>query len=263
MQNTTPDLFSFQLDTPAPVALVQPLPAKSAKPVATCAKVAHFVTLNRVAEAPSQKMLDPRDAAGFWGAHIATRPDYDPNPTKNMNTPENISLASRTNTRDGVCYVLQFNNGIAACPHCGTPMMLLGDSYENSFCACWWKGANQINYFAQVVVAATAEGEQAYLDRQAEYAREQAEQRAEAARESEQRRAAMSGRRAMTRLQFVADDFGNRKPKYLPDAVEVTIEKCYSKDFGPFNGGYVDLVDVMYPDGSKFYIRVSQIQRFL
>lgn len=78
MQNTTPDLFSFQLDTPAPVALVQPLPPKSAKPVATCTKVAHFVTLNRVAEAPSRKMLEPSDAAGFWKENIATRPDYDP-----------------------------------------------------------------------------------------------------------------------------------------------------------------------------------------
>lgn len=113
------------------------------------------------------------------------------------------------------------------------------------------------------MVAATAEGEQAYLEREAAYAREPAEKRAVAAQERDARRAALAGRKAMTRIHFVPDDFGTVKPKYMPEAVEVTIEKCYAKDFGPFNGGTVEVMDVVYPDGRRFYIRGSQIQRLI
>jgi hypothetical protein len=169
----------------------------------------------------------------------------------------------RTNIRNGASYILAVtDDGNPKCPHCGAKMMLCGDVFENSFCQCWWRGANDINYYAQVVVHATDEAEAALQERrQARFLklaaeREASKQRAEAAR------AALAGKKALTKLHFVADDFGTIKPRYMPEAVEVTIERCYVKSFDSRQGGDAEVMDVIYPDGRKFYIRSSQIEKF-
>lgn len=70
-----------------------------------------------------------------------------------------ITIANRTNTRDGINYVIQFNSeGMPLCPHCGAAMVRIGDSFENAICRCWWVGAARADYQLQVSVAATAEG---------------------------------------------------------------------------------------------------------
>jgi hypothetical protein len=70
-----------------------------------------------------------------------------------------IKIHERTNQRDGTVFLLQYSGETPLCPHCGARMSKCGSVWENSTCACWWKGQNEANYYAQVVIADSPEGE--------------------------------------------------------------------------------------------------------
>jgi hypothetical protein len=79
-------------------------------------------------------------------------------------------VMKRINQRDGTEINIIAADGIPLCPHCGQKMDHRGDVYENSNCPCWWKGANDANYYAQVVISDTSESEFAFRSRQADNA---------------------------------------------------------------------------------------------
>ena len=54
------------------------------------------------------------------------------------------------------------------CPHCGTPMVRVGEMMENAGCRCWWVGAQDGVYTRQVSVYADADADAAYRVRMAE-----------------------------------------------------------------------------------------------
>ena len=173
---------------------------------------------------------------------------------------DSIRVLERTNLRDGVGWLLQVGtNGSPLCPHCSTPMNLMGDQFENSSCRCWWVGANRGSYDAQVVVNATDEAEAAYLAMRGEEARQIAIRRAEAEVKREEFRVSLQGRKAITRIHFADRGYGV-SPKREKDSVEVTIIRCYVRDFSIFNGGNAEVCDVAYPDGSIYFLRMSQLK---
>lgn len=98
------------------------------------------------------------------------------------------TIITRTNQRDLITYHLSATDGVPLCPHCGTPMTRLGDSFENSQCGCWWHGASSSDYALQVVVAATDEQQAEYVAGCAQRARAREVESAAAAAKFEEAR---------------------------------------------------------------------------
>ena len=81
---------------------------------------------------------------------------------KLMRLKTQIAIHERTNQRDGTVYVLEYQDATPLCPHCGAKMALVNGTWENCRCTCWWKGSNDANYYAQVVVADSPQDEFAF-----------------------------------------------------------------------------------------------------
>ena len=79
-------------------------------------------------------------------------------------------MIERLNHRDGTKFILLVEDGTPTCPHCGNKMVKVEGRWENAMCSCWWKGMQDANYYAQVVVSDTAQDEFNYRAQCAEEA---------------------------------------------------------------------------------------------
>lgn len=175
-----------------------------------------------------------------------------------MNSETPILCLERTNTRDGINYVLLTDEaGTPKCPHCGALMGRCGDMFENHHCRCWWHGSDKADYQLQVVIFAEEAGQFHYDERRAEEAREIAVKRADAKVAADARRAALVGKKAFTKIIFEDHGYG-MGPRRGAEEIEVEILKAYVKDFDVFQGGAAEVFDVKYPDGRVFFIRAKQ-----
>lgn len=172
---------------------------------------------------------------------------------------DNLPLIRRTNLRTGENILLQtLADGTPKCPHCTRAMGRIEDKFENYNCPCWWTGADRADYALQVSIYADEAGEEAYQHRRAFQLREEAAQDFALASKVEARRLSMVGRKATTRITFANRGHGTA-PYKGPEHIEVEILRCYVKNFSVFEGGSTEVVDVKYPDGRVFYLRMKQI----